>query len=101
MTAKTLGKKNTPEAGPGSNEPFSYTTESGVEITVSSLAKPFRNAGELRKMRRSNPIDLAYYVIERDCSKEQLAAIDEMSMEEFNDKFSRAWAMHSGIDLGE
>ena len=101
MASKTLGKKAPGEVGPGSNEPFTYTTESGVEITVSSLAKPFKNAGELRRMRRSNPIDLAYWVIERDCDKDQLAAIDAMSMEEFNDKFSREWALHSGIDLGE
>ena len=94
--AKTNG-----EVGPGSNEPFTYTTKSGVEITVASLAKPFRTAGELRKMRKANPLELAYYIIERDLKGEALEAIDDMEMDEFNDDFSRAWALHSGIDLGE
>jgi len=102
MTAKLVGKpKHNGQVGPGSNEPFHYTTESGVEIVVSSLAKPFRSAGELRKMRSAPPVEIAYFVIERDCNKEQLAAIDDMDMDEFNDKFSRQWAEHSGIDLGE
>lgn len=94
--AKTNG-----EVGPGSSEPFTYTTDSGEELTVASLAKPFKTAGELRKMRRASPIDLAYYIIERDLDKDGLRIVDEMSMEEFNDKFSRQWALHSGIDLGE
>jgi hypothetical protein len=97
-----IGKpKSNGEVGPGSNEPFSYTTEAGVELTVASLAKPFNHAGELRKMRKANPIELAYYIIERDLNKEQLAAVDAMSMDEFNNQFSKLWALHSGIDLGE
>lgn len=87
--------------GPGSSEPFTYTTESGDEITVASLAKPFNTSGELRLMRKANPIDLAYYIIERDCDQATLAIVDAMSMDEFNNKFSRSWAAHSGIDLGE
>jgi hypothetical protein len=102
IATKPIGKaKSNGEVGPGSNEPFTYTTESGVELTVASLAKPFKHAGELRKMRKANPIELAYYIIERDLNKEQLAAVDEMTMDEFNELFSRQWANHSGIDLGE
>ena len=101
MTAKLARAKGSRVTGPGSNEPFTYTTDSGVEITVTSLAKPFKTAGELRRMRSMPPIEIAYFVIERDCNKEQLKAIDEMDFEEFNEKFSRQWAEHSGIDLGE
>lgn len=102
MTARTIGKaKTNGEVGPGSTEPFHYVTESGVEIVVASLAKPFKTAGELRRQRRANPIELAYYIIERDLEGEALQAIDDMPMDEFNDKFSREWALHSGIDLGE
>jgi hypothetical protein len=93
----TIGR---PNSG-GSEEPFTYTTEDGKEITVASLARPFGTAGELRKLRGASPIELAYYIIERDCDAEALAIVDAMSMVEFNDKFSRQWAQHSGIDLGE
>lgn len=85
----------------GSEDPFTYTTDDGNEITIASLARPFNTSGELRKLRGASPIELAYYIIERDCDKETLAIVDAMSMEEFNNKFSRQWAIHSGIDLGE
>lgn len=98
----TIGRaKTNGEVGPGSSDPFTYDCEDGRTITVASLAKPFKTAGELRKMRGANPIELAYYIIERDCSAEELAIVDAMSMEEFNEKFSRQWALHSGLDLGE
>jgi len=100
MTALT--RNATGKTGPaGSKEPFTYTTESGKTFTVASLAAPFHTAGELRKMRKATPIDLAYYVIERDCDEETLEIVDEMSWEEFNDVFSKKWAEHSGLSLGE
>jgi hypothetical protein len=100
MTALLPGKNG--KAGPaGSKEPFTYTTESGATITVASLAAPFNTAGELRRMRKASPIDLAYFVIERDCDSDTLEVVDEMSWEEFNEKFSKQWAEHSGISLGE
>lgn len=86
--------------GAGSDEPFTYTTAAGDSFTVSSLAKPFHSAGELRKHRRDNPVEIAYFVIERDLTKDQLKVIDALDMDEFN-TFSKAWAEHSGIDLGE
>ena len=102
MTANLRPVNGSGKTGPtGSKDPFTYTTESGQEITVASLAAPFRTAGELRRMRKAAPIDLAYFVIERDCDEETLAIVDEMSWEEFNEKFSRQWAEHSGISLGE
>jgi hypothetical protein len=107
MATKTRARANGHVSGTigngrvGSEEPFTYTTADGKEITVASLAKPFGTAGELRKLRGASPIDLAYYIIERDCDPETLAIVDAMSMEEFNDQFSRQWAHHSGIDLGE
>lgn len=87
--------------GAGSDEPFVWTSPDGVEITVRSLSKPFATSGELRAHRNDNPIELAYWIIEQDCNKEQLAAIDALTMEQFNDDFSQAWAEHSGIDVGK
>lgn len=102
MTALLPNKSKSNGSGPtGSKDPFTYTTESGLTFTVASLAAPFNTAGELRKMRKASPIDLAYYVIERDCDEDTLAIVDEMSWEEFNEKFSKQWAEHSGIALGE
>lgn len=86
--------------GPGSDEPFTYVTDSGAEFTVPSLAKLFRTAGELRRMRAMSPMDMAFYVIERDCDAAQLEAFDAMEMDEF-ERFSEEWAEHSGVDLGE
>ena len=102
MPTKTKAHSNgKSETGPGSDEPFSWEAPNGTTITVSSLAKPFRTAGELRAHRSDSPIELAYYIIERDCDKTMLTALDELTMDEFNETFSRAWAAHSGIDLGE
>lgn len=98
MTA--ILKNQTADTGPGSDEPFTYTTAGGESFTVASLAKPFATAGELRRHRKDNPVDIAYFVIERDLTREQLKIIDAMDMDEFNE-FSKAWAEHSGIDLGE
>jgi hypothetical protein len=101
MTALLPGKTSKSAGPTGNKEPFTYTTEAGQTITVASLAAPFKTAGELRKMRKASPIDLAYYVIERDCDEETLEIVDEMSWEEFNEVFSKQWAEHSGIALGE
>lgn len=86
--------------GPGSDEPFTWITEAGGKFTVPSLAKMFRNTGELRRMRRMGSMDLVCYVIERDCDETELAAFDSMDMDEF-ERFSEAWAEHSGIAVGE
>lgn len=85
--------------GPASDEPFTYTTPGGVEFSVASLAKPFKTSGELRKMRNTSPLNLAYYILERDLTVDQLTGVDEMTMDEF-DTFSREWAEHSGMSLG-
>lgn len=96
---------NRPAKVDGSEEPFVYTLpiegdEADVTITVASLAKPFKTAGELRNMRNTSPLNLAFYLIERDCTEAQQGYIDELSMDEFN-AFSEAWAEHSGIPLGK
>jgi hypothetical protein len=93
--SSTISSRNT-----GSEEPFVFTTDDGETITVASLAKPFKTSGELRKMRGASPIDMAYYIIERDCDKAALDLVDAMTIDEFNE-FSRQWALHSGIELGE
>lgn len=103
MTAKPSAKqlKKATEVGPGSDDDFTYTTRSGEVVTVASLSNPFKTAGELREMRNASPMDLSYYVIERDCDEATLAVFDAMSFEEFRDDFAPQWAAHSGIDTGE
>jgi hypothetical protein len=87
--------------GPASNEPFIYTTRSGKSITLPSLAKPFKTAGEMRKMRHLSAVDLAWTIIERECTKEQLAIVDAMEFDEFAEDLSVQWIEHSGISTGE
>lgn len=103
MTAKPNAKqlKAVEDTGPGSDDPFTYTTRSGETVTVASLASPFKNAGELRKMRKASSMDLSYYIIERDCDEATLAVFDAMPFDEFRDDFAPQWAEHSGIDTGE
>jgi hypothetical protein len=52
-------------------------------------------------MRNASSLDLAYYVIERDCDEETLAIFDAMPFDEFRDEFSEQWAEHSGVSTGE
>jgi hypothetical protein len=86
--------------GPGSDDDFVYKTDGGGTITVPSMAHLFKTAGELRRMRSKSPIDVAMFVIERDCSPAELELFDNLSMEEF-ERFSVAWGEHSGVDAGE
>lgn len=96
--AKTNG--SVPARGAGSDEPFHWVSPDGVEIEVRSMSKAFETAGELRAHRNDSPLDIAYWIIEKDCNKEQLAALDKLTMDEFNE-FSRLWAEHSGISTGD
>jgi hypothetical protein len=93
-------KKLSAKRGPGSDDDFVYKTDAGGTITVPSMAHLFKTAGELRAMRKASPIDVAMWVIERDCSPAELELFDNLSMEEF-EKFSTAWGEHSGVDAGE
>lgn len=86
--------------GPGSDDDFVYKTDAGDTITVPSMANLFKTAGELRRMRSKPPIEVAMFVIERDCSPEELQVFDALSMDEFN-RFSELWGEHSGVDAGE
>lgn len=97
---KAIARPTVVKAGPSSDDPFEYTTDGGGTVTVPSLAKLFTSAGELRRMRKMSAIDLAMYVVERDCDAEQLEAFDAMPMDEF-ERFSEQWAEHSGVDVGE
>lgn len=103
MTAKPTPKqlKKVNGTGPGSDDDFTYTSDSGQTLTIASLAKAFRTAGEIRKARNMAPLDVAMTIVERDCTPEELAVFDAMSFEEFTERFSTQWAEHSGVDLGE
>lgn len=93
-------KKSPVKRGPGSDDPFVWDCKAGGTLTVPSMSKLFKTAGELRRMRNKPPIDVAMFVIERDCSPKELEQFDAMSMDEF-EEFSVAWGNHSGVDAGE
>lgn len=93
-------KKAPAKRGPGSDDDFVYKTDAGGTITVPSMAHLFNTAGELRRMRSKSPIEVAMFVIERDCSPEELELFDALSMDEF-ERFSVQWGEHSGVDAGE
>jgi hypothetical protein len=96
VKAKTNG-----QVGPGSSEPFTYTTQAGNTFTIASLAKPFETLGELMDLHGADPLTIAMYIIKRDCTTpDSMAAAKAMSIEEFA-TFSQQWADHSGISMGE
>lgn len=84
--------------GPGSDEPFNYTTDAGVTITVPSLAKI--KAGVIRKTRKLEPGDQMFTIMEAVADEATLAAIDDMDGDELA-RFTEQWGAHSGADLGE
>lgn len=93
-------KKPVDGTGPGSDAPFTYKFTTGIEVTVPSMSKIFRNAGEMRRNRNMTPVDLMWWVLERETTDEQLATFDDIEMDEFNE-FTDAWMVHSGATPGE
>lgn len=100
MTARPTAKQAQKSTGPGSDDPFVYTTRAGATLTVTSMAVAL-NAGEIRKLRNKPASEWAFYVIERDCDTDDLEAFDAMSAAELKDDFFPQWNEHSGTSLGE
>lgn len=86
-----------PEAGPGSDDEFTFQSSKGP-ITVPSMAKiPF---GVMRKARKESGTEQTFAVIEAIASPEALDLLDQLDVQEIS-RFSGEWAEHSGASLGE
>jgi hypothetical protein len=83
-------------------DPFVYEVKTGegagTEITLRSLS--WLKPGVFRRIRNLSAGDQVYTLLEMLLSDEDLAAIDDMEPDEFED-MSEAWKKHSGITLGE
>jgi len=58
------------------------------------------SAGLMRRIRKLSDVDATFTILEEVADAETLAAIDSMSLDEFNE-LQQAWAEHAGVSLGE
>ena len=58
------------------------------------------SAGLVRRVRKLADVDATFTILEHVADPEALAAIDSMSLDEFN-QLQRDWADHAGVSLGE
>lgn len=93
MTASKTAASN----GDGPDDRFTWTSPSGVDVTLPSLRRV--KSGTLRKLRSSGEIELIYGVLEEVASAEQLEATDRLDLDELSEMFA-AWQT-SGASLGE
>lgn len=57
-------------------------------------------SGLVRRVRKLSDMDATFTILEEIADPDTLAAIDEMTLEQFN-KFEKDWAAHAGVTLGE
>jgi len=57
-------------------------------------------AGLMRRIRKLSDVDATFTILEEVADTKTLAAIDSMSLDEFN-ALQQAWADHAGVTLGE
>jgi hypothetical protein len=78
-------------------EPFEKMVgKTKVVLPSLSWLKP----GLFRKIRHLDGINRLYTLLELSLDEKQLAAVDDLDPDEFND-FCKEWNEHSGITLGE
>lgn len=58
------------------------------------------STGLMRRIRKLSDVDATFTVLEEVADAKTLAAIDSMSLDEFN-ALQKAWADHAGVTLGE
>lgn len=58
------------------------------------------SAGLVRRIRKMSDVDASFTIIEQVAEPDALAAIDAMTLEEFN-QLQQDWADHAGVSLGE
>lgn len=85
------------QTGPGNDAAFVYESPHG-RIIVPSLAK--LKFGTMRKVRKLEPEEQAFTIIEDVCGPDILAVVDELDGEEIGE-FMEAWAKFSGVSVGE
>lgn len=78
-------------------DPFEHTV-GRTKIVLPSLS--WLKPGVFRKIRHMDGINRLYAILELSLDEKQLAAVDDMEPDEFNDMV-QAWNDHSGITLGE
>ncbi|MEU2106496.1 hypothetical protein [Nocardia sp. NPDC019255] len=78
-------------------EPFEYMVGK-TKIVLPSLT--WLKPGVFRKIRNMDGLNRLYALLEMSLNEKQLAAVDDMEPDEFND-MCQAWNDHSGITLGE
>lgn len=77
-------------------EKFHYATASGAEITLPRMNQI--KAGLIRRHRAKEPMDFIFSLLEELDDQENLAKIDDLSTDEFNDLVGK-W--QSEVTLGE
>ncbi len=80
-----------------STEKFHWTSPAGVEITLPHMAK--LKAGLLRKVRRMDPVDASFTMLEEVADDATMAKIDDLDVGDLNDLAS-AW-QEASANLGE
>lgn len=100
----TQRKPRITQPGPApDSESFVYTAPNGKTITLPSMAKAL-NAAELRRLRKSEPMEIVYHVLERD-HPDQLedvdAALESMSIDEDVPALMEQWREWSRASMGE
>lgn len=58
------------------------------------------SAGLMRRIRKLSDMDATFTILEEVADTKTLAAIDSMSLDDFN-ALQKAWADHAGVTLGE
>lgn len=78
-------------------EKFHWTSPGGVEITLPHMAR--LKAGVLRRVRKLDPIDAMFTIIEEIADDETLAKVDDLEAPELNE-LAQAW-QEASASLGE
>jgi hypothetical protein len=95
--------------GPGSDEPFVFTSsltddeDNPVVFTVPSLAViPKPNQFKLLRLQKSDPSGVLAtdLMLEAGIGRDLMDQLEELPGDE-SDKFMKDWADHSGVSLGE
>lgn len=78
-------------------EHFHWTSPSGVEITLPHMAR--LKAGLLRRVRRLDPVDASFTMLEEVADEANMAKIDDLQIEDLN-ALATAW-QEASANLGE
>lgn len=94
-------KKTVAATGPGSDEDFEYTFESGETVTVPSLsrAKKPKPMAMMRAQAEGNQARVMILFLEA-AAGDAMSVLEDLEDDELT-AFLDAWSEHSGVGLGE